>query len=315
MAQPVFVVGAERSGTTLLRLMLNEHPELLLPPETWFLTDLMNGLPNSGSLTAVQIERATAICIGHARWHDIGVSESELRVAVERRAAPTLGEFVDAIFGVLLARNGKRRWGDKTPGYVLEIDRIRDLFADAQFIHVIRDARAVSLSLADKRWFGPHLRDAAGRWSHCVRAGISAGRALPGPLYTEVRFEDLVTHPRRELSRVCEFLGLRYSPVMLEYFRHAAPNIAPWQRQHHGKTQEPPRPEEAEAWRDRMTPYRLLVIEAIAGKEMLAVGQELAVTGWRRALVWAIRAMENAFSWALATRRRLVGLRPRASLR
>ena len=99
---------------------------------------------------------------------------------------------IEAIYGIQLLRCGKTRWGDKTPGYLIEIDRLRQVFPNAKFIHLIRDARDVSLSLWRKGWFGPHLRNAARHWSESVRTGIEQGRLLPPGSYHEIRYEDLV---------------------------------------------------------------------------------------------------------------------------
>src|SRR5215207_1941943 len=138
-AQPIFIVGVERSGTTMLRLMLNEHPDIAIPRESLFLIDLMDSLPRTGALNDRQRDRAIQIMSRHPRWRDMEIDDREFAERVRSLSLPTLADVIETVYRIQLLRVGKTRWGDKTPGYLIEIDRLRQVFPRAQFIHLIRD--------------------------------------------------------------------------------------------------------------------------------------------------------------------------------
>lgn len=304
--RPLFIVGADRSGTTMLRLMLNEHPEMMIPRETWFLIDLMNSLPVDGVLTDSQRADAYRIIVTHRRWKDLEIDDVAFFAAVGRLHEPTLAQVAETVFRELLKRTGKRRWGDKTPEYVIEIERLHRLFPAAQFIHVIRDARDVCISLLGKPWRGPHTRNVARYWADYVGRGIASGRALPVDHYLEVHYENLVSNTDAVLRRICSFVDLEYTPALMRFYESATKNIAPWEHEHHAKTLRPPRPDDVGRWRTGASSFQLIVIEALAGAVMDKVGQQRRYRGFSRLLPRSVSAIEQVFRRGLALRRALL---------
>ena len=203
-----FIVGASRSGTTLLRMMLDAHPELAIPPETHFIP-MLGGLWRRapGDHDAV-----LDALVAHDHWEDFELDAGDLRRCVADASASTLGDLLRVFYSMYAERHGKRRWGDKTPPYVLTMPAIAELLPEAHFVHVIRDGRDVAISVRPL-WFGPDsIEDAAAWWRERVVTGRRAGSALA---YLEVRYEDLVEDPRRELKRVCRYLEIEFSESML----------------------------------------------------------------------------------------------------
>lgn len=315
-AQPVFIVGVERSGTTMLRLMLNEHPDILIPCESWFLIDLMDALPRAGTFNDRQRERAIQLVVRHPRWRDMGIEEREFRERVRSLSLPTLADVVETVFRIQMLRAGKTRWGDKTPGYLTEIIRLRQVFPRAQFIHLIRDARDVSLSLWRKGWFGPRLRDAARHWAASTRAGVEQGRRLPPGSYLELRYEDLVRNPENELRTVCRFLRLAYAPRMTQFDRAAARHVAPSQRMHHEKALRLPLASDVQSWRQTASLLQIALVEGPAGRTMELTGQRRHVRGWRAGLQAVVLVAELAVAGGALIKRgasRLLSARPHAA--
>jgi hypothetical protein len=303
---PVFIVGADRSGTTMLRLMLNEHRELLVARETWFMIDLMNALPLVDTLTQEQRDVACTIITGHPRWQDLEIEGKEFVERVSSLARASLADVIATVFELLLEREGKSRWGDKTPEYVVAIGQIHAVFPHARFIHVIRDARDVCLSLLQKRWRGPHARNVARYWADYVGRGITCGRALPNGLYLEVNYEDLVRNTEMALKRICEFVDLDYAPSMMQFYESAERHIAPWEREHHQKTMRRPSDDDLGRWRRSATILQVAVIESLAGEVMEAVGQQRHYRGASRFLIGILRIAEELFYRLLRLRRRFI---------
>jgi hypothetical protein len=188
---PIFVVGCQRSGTTLLRLVLDSHPAIACGPETRFLE----------SMTRI-------------------VGEDWPRLA---RYGPSRQAWLDSIadwFGGLqsdyAASRGKVRWADKTPRYALIMDFLDQMFPDAQFIHVIRDPRDVVLSHRKRFGYVAALK-AIRKWPTYVATARATGERLGPGRYLEVRYEDLVSDNEHQLRRVFEFLGEPWDPIVLQY--------------------------------------------------------------------------------------------------
>jgi len=279
-----FVVGATRSGTTLLRLMLDAHPDLAIPFETHFIPKLISA-DEGGSPSADDLAE---IVIGHRRWRDFHLEPDELRNAYRELDPPNAADAVRAFFGLYAARQGKPRWGDKTPGYVKKMKKLQSVLPEARFVHIIRDGRDVALSVVPRN-FGPDsVGEAARNWKRTIR---DAQRQAPElDHYLEVRYEDLVLDTEKVLRAICKFCDLDFQPAMLEYHERAGERLGEKRRRPkpgrslegpanlsgHVLTQEPPRPDQLAKWRGEMTEYDRGAFEAVAGDLLAELGYEVA---------------------------------------
>ena len=271
----MFVVGCSRSGTTLLRLMLDAHPDLAIPPESHFLSRFGHAIdryaaPNGGvdpDHLAGDILRTRTF----AAW---GVPEAEVRTRVGALAAPvSFADVVDAVYTAYAEPRGASRWGDKTPRYVLDIPLFDRLFAGARFVHIVRDGRDVAMSLRGVR-FGPNdPMSAAGFWARRVRAGRADGARLGPDRYAEVRYEALIADPERTLRAVCDVIDLPWNAAMLDYHRgvdEALPEDRRSQHRHEGR----PPTAGLRDWRTQMPPAEVAAFEAVAGDLLDQLGYE-----------------------------------------
>src|SRR5262249_19847525 len=127
----------------------------------------------------------------------------------------TLEGTVDQLFTAYARRSGKTSWGDKTPAYTAEIHILNKMFPGARFIHIIRDGRDVALSLL-QQWWGPNdLMSALRHWAETVQCARKMLQMLPEERYVEVRFEDLVADPAREVLKITNLLGVEFEPAMV----------------------------------------------------------------------------------------------------
>jgi Sulfotransferase family len=277
-----FVVGVPRSGTTLLRLMLDAHPELTIPPETHFIPAVIRAVRRGGSA-----DRVAGLIAQHRRWDDFGLDAGELRQRIRALDPLEAGPAIRAFYELYAARQRKPRWGDKTPGYAVRMRRIQQALPEARFIHVIRDGRDVVAS-RNRRSRRPVPVDvAARRWKRRV---ISTRRRSQGVAhYIEVRYEELVAETEAALRRVCALAELRFDEAMLRYHERSAERLAEIERDlparrgrpelraeprvaAHARAGEPPAPERIGAWRDEMAPEDVAAFEAEAGDLLDALG-------------------------------------------
>lgn len=214
---PLFIVGMPRSGTKLLRDLLNQHPRIAIPTvETEFLPYLVHNIHRYGALDdrgnfEIFYERITRFPFftymrelgslpAAGRWYDTcpdftpqGIFEGLVRVC-------TGAAGVDVI------------WGDKSPSYINHVSMLKKLYTEARFIHIVRDARDYALSM-NKAW-GKNLFRAAQRWEESIEAFGRQVRTFTKDVL-ELRYEDLVRDPGTVLQGVCDFLDIAFTDQML----------------------------------------------------------------------------------------------------
>ncbi|MDA8382462.1 MAG: sulfotransferase [Betaproteobacteria bacterium] len=276
--EPFFIVGFQRSGTTLLRMMLNAHPALAIPHD-------------SGELWASYWEAA----------HNALGSEQAVRGFMERLArdarirawktdlpgamlfAPPLPTDFAGVMrrfhGVYAHLQGKPRWGDKNTGSLVELDRLNALFPSSRFIHLVRDGRDCALSHLSKEYvYGyPNVLRVAHEWREQVGLCRKMGAMLPATRYMEVRYEDLVQAPPACLAQVCAFLGIAYAPEMLDYTGQVKRFVPEEKRGLWPLLDKPPMASNVAKWRRHMRAADRAVFERHAGSLLHELGYETLV--------------------------------------
>lgn len=260
------IVGAPRSGTTLLRLMLDANSQLAIPPETGFLGLRMSEHSNPRNQF---FDALTNYPIDAPAWSDYGITQEAFWEGLQNIEPFEFGAGARCFFRLYAVLHGKRRWGDKTPGHIFQMPTIEQRLPEAHFIHVIRDGRDVALSWRPL-WFAPSqsMSELADHWSNWVRTGRRLGSRCRH--YTEVRFEELVTDPEPVLQSLCQFLELDYQPAMLEFHIRAVSRLEEHRerRSHDGqivvrkeqrlrqqeRTMQPPMAARAGNWKQSMSP-------------------------------------------------------------
>lgn len=262
---PFFIVGSARSGTTLLRMVLDSHPDVGVPPESRFIVELYQGRDRvSVDTTLDRLER-------HPRFRlwDLPIEA----VSKELPDSPELpyAEVMAGAYRAYVRREGKTRWGDKTPRYVEAIPLLARLWPQARFIHLVRDGRNVALSYADVP-FGPKTVGAAARlWGERVRDGVAEGRAVGADRYLELHYEDLVEDPEEEIKNICAFLDLAFDEVMLSYEDQARARALQRARHYNPNVMRPPI-KQVRSWEEKMAPGQIEMFEATAGDVLSELG-------------------------------------------
>ena len=274
MAPPVIVLGVGRSGTTLLRVMLDRSSQIAIPYESFFVTPLAHRHGGRPKLDDFLDDLGRFY-----QLYEWGISPDDVRPRL--REGMTTGEAIAAVFEVYAEHEGKPRWGDKTPLYMQHLPLLERLFPDAIWVHLVRDGRDAALSFLElpegfsgKTWALPRsAAEFAARWRTEILAARRLG-AHVGSRYLELRYEDLVTQPERELRRVCEHASLSWEPAMLE---HAdVPEVSSMPE--HRNIAQPPTPGLRD-WRMQMSREDALAFEQVAGDVLRSGGYELLEPG------------------------------------
>ncbi len=279
-----FVVGVGRSGTTLLRLMLDSHPQLAIPAETHFVPELLE----RESECRVPDELVDAI-VAARTWDDFGLDAERLRAAAA--GAHGAADVLRAFYGLCAEVRNKPRWGDKTPGYVKRMRTIGAALGEARFIHLIRDGRDVALSRRT-RGMGAEkpIADVADLWRRRIDNARRQAKRLRGR-YLELRFEDLITDPEPQVRRVCELIELDFDPAILAHHESAEERIselgdlaaegarqgrdAGERQASHALAPKPPSAARIEVWRTEMDAGERSEFEAVAGGLLAELGYDV----------------------------------------
>ncbi len=291
---PFFIVGSSRSGTTLLRLILCGHSQLHIPPETWFIADLLARFPPDRPLTPQEVHAAVEVMVGHYRWPDMEIPTDDMRAWASALAAPRLVELIDLPYREHLRRAGKPRFGDKTPPYIGIVPQLLALYPGARFINLIRDGRDVAISFVDAHFHGrPYHADF--EWTRAVRLAAHWRAGPHGANMLDVRYEDLVREPEATVRRICDFLGEAFEPAMFAY-RERMALVPERERWIQGKLARPISADAIAVWRQKLTLAECFCIEASLRADLLRLGYapRFASPAWRPLLAatgWALRIL------------------------
>ncbi|HEX5595099.1 MAG TPA: sulfotransferase [Micromonosporaceae bacterium] len=304
--RPIFVVGCPRSGTTMLQLMLHAHPRIAIPPETRFLLETYRERRRFGDLRRPANRRALAHFIVNrpqTRFFDLGLDGPEM-IAEIVAGPPTLGSALGSIFRAYSDRFDKPRWGDKRPAYLNNLDVVLRLFPDAQIVHIVRDGRDCVASLQEMPWHRTGIYHSIAAWAQAVDNARLARRRLAADSFYELRYEDLVVDPARELSALCDFLGEEYDEAMTrpaELATTAVPAYKTW----HERTHRPVDDGRVGSWKQRLTDAEIALCEVLLADRLNAYGFDVSGGG-------RIKPADRLRFERIAARHRLAG--PRRAL-
>jgi hypothetical protein len=299
---PVLVLGVSRSGTTLLRVVLDRSPGIAIPEESRFIPLLWRR--HRGRIDPERFRDDLARLPALRRW---GLDPEAVVIAPGSSTA----EAIAAVFEAYAAQHGKPRWGDKSPMYMRHLTLLERLFPAAHYVHLIRDGRDVAVSFLampegtyTRTWAYPSTPARfACQWRTEVEAGRALGARVGPARYLEVRYEELVAEPEHVVRSICGFAGLAFESAMLDYPGAVDVSAKP----HHQGLRAPPTVGRRD-WRRELSQEDARAFEAVAGDLLAELGYEtgsLAHDGMRTsaALAW-YRARIGAWDAAAALTQR-----------
>jgi len=265
---PLVVLGVSRSGTTLLRVILDRSPGIAIPDESFFVPLLArrHGRTVDAERFLDDVARIPTIRAWGLRPED---------VAQHVRPGMVTGDAISAIFEAYAERVGKPRWGDKTPMYMRHLGLFERLFPSAQYVHLVRDGRDAALSFLEmpegtftRTWAHPTTPAQFARlWAKEVSDARALGRRVGSARYHEVRYEDLVGDPEAVVAGICAFAGLAYESDMLAY----TDSVDVSEKPHQQRLLKPPTAG-VRSWREDMAPDDVDAFEAVAGDVLRELG-------------------------------------------
>ena len=278
--KPIFIMGCERSGTTLIRLILHSHPNIALPPQTKFLKKIYKRRLQWLNLT----NEANRIKLSHwckdhfdnhTKLPDLGLESGDICKEIVS-SATSLGAAATGVFKLYSRKFNKPRWGDKRPYYIKYLKQLLTLFPDAQIIHVVRDGRDCIASLMNMPWWKKDLAYTIMNWQEAIQEGKHAKRSLPVEQFIEIRYEDFISHPEKWARELCRFLGEKYNSDMLKFQEIADIAVPDYKMQWHSATRKPLSSNAIGRWKRDLEKWQIRLIEKTTGRELKEWGYGLS---------------------------------------
>ena len=277
MHAPLFIVGANRSGTTLLRLILNAHSDVAIPDEINYFYSFRGGAGyprwRNPKLTPEQYEAFVDDFLQTNQPATPGLDLTVLRTEI-LAGPPDLRRPYQFLLEAWARHHGKSRWGEKTPGNLFYAHHILSMFPDALFVHLVRDPRAVVHSMQRVSFFPDDVVLNALNLRKSLADGLlHLTKSVPAAQRITVRYEDLVHDPVPTVQRICSFAGLDYEPGMLAFHEDAAQYMTEAASTSFNTTATRPiSKDRTDAWSDALTAAEVAVIERITRVPMAAYG-------------------------------------------
>lgn len=212
---PVFIVGMARSGTTLLRSILNSHPTIAVPRETTFFY-LLNEYLKTNKVSSFSNDEVDEFWNWYSkkrRFTYLGLEEQHVKDNFKSfKDTNKFKVVLDSVMLTNLKKNKKTRWGEKTPGHEEFLETIFEMYPNAKVLFMIRDPRSVYASLMNVPWNNQFVSVIIKRWNKSVKKYLEYKDDERVRLIT---YEELVTNTKENVIEVCKFIGEEFTEEMI----------------------------------------------------------------------------------------------------
>lgn len=288
---PVFIGGCDRSGTTLLGSMLGAHSDCLTIPESQFKTDIFKSF--QGNINLLQ---AFNLVKNHWRFKIWELNLGSIPMPKESpwNSYSNLLEWIIIKYGESVGKTSFNTWIDHTPSNIKNANILLELFPQGKMIHIIRDGRAVALSVMKLEWGPNTVLKAAPWWVENVAYGLASESVLEKDKILRVKYEDLITDPEKTLKKVCNFINIEYQSDMIKGNGFKVPRYSHGQHTLVGKK---PDAKRMNAWEKGLTSRQIEIFEGLTGNFLQNLGYDLKCGLKARGITKMERLLSHIYEW------------------
>lgn len=283
---PVFIIGSERSGSNLVRLILNSHPNITVPHPPHILHNFSpleagyGNLQNDANFGHL-IDDVLRFVRGHIHPWPIILNREKI---ISRAHPRDLLAVFWLIYDEWLASTDKHRWGCKSTFAINHVEKILDRYPNTKFLWLIRDPRAVAASFR-KSVFGPfHPYFSACLWRDQQAEGLRLEKMLSNRTLMRIRYEDLLADPKDCVENICSFLDEPFDEKMLRYYETPEAGITANLAWDWSNTALPILPGNAKKYSEDFTAREIRIVESTVGSLLGEFGYEVdeepSTKGW-----------------------------------
>ncbi len=276
-----FIIGRPRSGTTLLRTVMDAHPQLKVPLESAFILNLYSQFHNKkwDKKTKLQfietLKPQRKASAWQLDWDDVTKTFLETDIQSYQQAVLIPYQKFYSIF----PKEKIIYYGDKTPSYSFQgffIKKLMQIFPEAKFIHLIRDYRANANSVKKFDFSAPEVSLITMRWKNSLKQITKIKEKYPRKWHT-LMYENFVDNPLDELKKIESFLGIDHHPEALEYYKYEKEAFESFSKvgdykKFHANLFSPISNTYKDSWKEKLSEKEIKVCDTAVGKWGEAVG-------------------------------------------
>lgn len=274
---PIFIIGTERSGTNLLRVMLDQHSSIQVPHPPHILKNFTPILNQYGDLKGdVAFKKLIGDILQSIRWHfypwDLSMTVNEIFKQCKDRS---LVEIFLTIYDRNFAGSEKNRWCCKSTFVIHHIEEVLRLRPQSKFVFMVRDVRDVVVSAQRSVFNHFHPYFIARLWQREQRTGLEALKKLGATTLHLLKYEDLLSQPEKTLKSLCAFLEEPFELEMLSYHNSKEASTSASLSRSWENTNKELLKNNSKKYLKDLTQAEIELVESIAYQEMLELNYEL----------------------------------------
>jgi hypothetical protein len=260
--------------------MLTNHRHIAVPPEGGFIVRLGWKYDRVEFVSENQIDKFLIDLFLSPNIRDWEVDNMDLKHRFLKKIPCFYSQLIEEIYrsysDYKFSKN-KNRWGDKTTWYLNYLPQIRKYFPNAQFIHLVRDCRAVASSYKGVAHLPDNVLNSSLDWLWSINEITRFGSRIGNDQYFQVRYEDLVEDPVHELTNICTFLNEEFDKRMLDYWmENRSYHLEPERHMAWKKlTLEKVTDKRVSIWKSTLNSKEIRQIETLTVNEMESFGYHL----------------------------------------
>jgi sulfotransferase family protein len=268
---PFFIVGVQRSGTTLLRLILNAHSEIAIPEEASFLKPLLKSKWIRSTISGERKEKLIGFLGANEQFRLWNFDRGPFLKEIENKQSTTIKEVMEMMYSSYAKHEGKLRWGDKSL-FFGAIDLLKEMFPKARFIFIVRDGRDVFYSWRKMDPSKSHPAVMALDWKSKLHFIERSMKNIPDRDIILLRYEDLLIKPESTLQNICKFLDISFEDGMLKFHQSSKKYIG---NHHSDLIFKAIDDSNINKWKKLLTEDEIAVFQKVAGSSLKKYGYEL----------------------------------------
>lgn len=276
-----FILGRPRSGTTLLRTILDAHPNINIPLETPFIFTLFPKYKKIKYWDKKQLLLLYKDLSTYIKFDYLQIDKEKLLSdLLSGEGENTFQNFVKLIYSNYTSVYKKEKiklLGDKNPLYSIYPDKIFKIFPDAKYIFLTRDYRdhIISIKKIDFESHFPALL--AYKWRLAVKKTLQLSKKYPEQFF-HLRYEDLVSNPEMYVKEICDFLGLTYTAEVLNFYQQKDKMIELYTEEdidkYHSSLYKPIKSDKTGIWETQLTKKQIKMADSVVGKYAEIMGYQ-----------------------------------------
>ena len=271
----IFMIGTQRSGSNLLRLMLNELPRIAAPHPPHILQRLMPLVPNYGDLGKREnfAQLVEDVCrlveLNPVPWEGVTLNRLDIQSRCRRH---TLMAVYEAVYDVMAEAWEARSWCCKSLANIQYLPEIEEHFQLPRYIYLYRDGRDVACSFRKAVVGEKHFYHIAKEWAAAQQLALEMRERIDSSRFISISYESLTREPELTMRLLCKFLGVRFSPSMLEFYKSDEARRAADSSQLWGNVAKPIMTNNTRKFLSEASESDVRIFESVAGDVLHALG-------------------------------------------